>query len=306
MSSPLTDKDFLKVLDADVEKIYADQYKSLPLIIDKFFTRIKTSKASLEYSSVGGVPDPEAFNGVVQYQSVSPGYDTKITPIEYAGGIGIQRRLIDTDQHDVIEGRSKGLATAANRKMNKIGHEVFIHHDSAAFTFLDSEEGVALCSNSHLTKSGVSTSTGFDNLSTLAFDAVNLEAVRIQGVGLKDDIGERFQTNFDTIVHGTNLSEAVWEVMKSEGKVDEMTNNLNFQRGRWKSIELPLLDDYDTNDFYIIDSNAMKDSLKWIDSVPLEFHATVDFDSFMRKYIDYFVVGWGFTDWRWIIGSSVS
>ena len=244
MSSPLTDKDFVRLLDDRLEKVYVDQYKGLPSIIDKFFDRVKSKKAWMEYFSVGSVPDPEVFNGVVQYQSVSPGYISKITPIEYAGGIVIQRRLIDTARYDVIESRTKGLAIAANRKMNKIAHEPFIYHDSTAFTFLYSEEGVALCSDSHLTKSGASTSTGFDNLSTLAFDAVNLEAVRIQGVGLKDDIGERFQTNFDTIVHGTNLAEAVWEVMKSEGKVDEMTNNANFQRGRWKSIELPLLDDY--------------------------------------------------------------
>lgn len=256
---------------------------------------------------MGGVPDPAEFNGTITYQSVAPGYWTKIEPKEYAGGIVIQRRLLDTDRTDVIESRPKGLATAANRKMNKIAHEPFIHHDSSAFTFMTSEEGVALCSNSHTTKAqGVSTATGFDNLSTLPFDAVNLEAMRLQSIGLRDDIGERFVTNFDTIVHGSALSEKVWEVVKSEGKVDEMTNNANFHRGRWKSIELPYLDDYDTNDWFIVDSMAMKENLKWINGVPLEFNSTTDFDTMMRKYADYFVIGWGFTGWRWVVSSSVS
>ena len=244
MGNPLTDRQFVRLLDARLKKVYTDQYQGLPLIIDQFFNRVADKSAWLEYYSVGSVPDPELFNGTIQYQGVAPGYHTKITPLEYAGGIIIERRLLDTDKYNVIEGRTKGLATAANRKMNKIAHEPFIYHDSSAFTFMDSEEGVALCSNSHTTKaSGVSTATGFDNLSTLAFDAVNLEALRIQSLGLRDDIGERITTNFDTIVHGSNLAEAVWEVIKSEGKVDEMTNNANFQRGRWKSIELPLLDD---------------------------------------------------------------
>jgi hypothetical protein len=307
MGNPLTDKSFIRLLDDRLTKVYHDQYKSLPDIRDKFFTIINDSKAWQEYYSVGSVPDPAEFLGTVTYQSVAPGYHTKIEPKEYAGGIMIQRRLLDTDRYDVIESRAKGLATAANRKMNKIAHEVFAHFDSTAFTFMTSEEGVALCSNSHTTKAqNVSTASGFDNLSTLPFDAVNLEAIRIQGVGLRDDIGERMTTNFDTIIHGTNLAEPVWEVINSQGKVDEMTNNANFQRGRWKSIELPMLDDYDTNDWFVVDSGAMKDSLKWITGVPLEFHSTTDFDTFVRKYIDYFVCGWGFTDWRWVIGSSVS
>lgn len=307
MSNPLTDKQFVRLLDDRLTKVYYDQYESLPDVRDQFFDVINDSKAWQEYYSVGSVPDPAEFHGTVTYQSVAPGYWTKIEPKEYAGGITIQRRLLDTERYDVIESRAKGLARAANRKMNKIAHEPFIYHDSTAFSFMTNEEGVALCSNSHTTKAdGVSTTSGFDNLSTLPFNAVNLEALRLQGIQLRDDIGERINLNFDTIIHGSNLAEDVWEVVKSEGKVDEMTNNANFHRGRWKTIELPLLDDYDTNDWFIADSSMMKESLKWINGVPLEFHSTTDFDTFMRKYIDYFVIGWGWTDWRFLVGSSVS
>jgi len=307
MGSPLTDKQFVRLLDDRLTKVYNNQYKALPSIKEKFFKIIKSKKAWEEYFSVGSIPDPEAFNGIIQYQSVSPGYHTKIEPLEYAGGITIQRRLLDTDRYDIIEGMSKKLATAANRKMNKIAHEPFYHFDSTAFTYTVSEEGVALCSNSHTTKApDVSTATGFDNLATLAFDATNLEALRIQGKGLRDDIGERIETNFDTIIHGTNLAESVWTVMNSQGATGDNLNDANFQKGRWKAIELPMLDDHDTNDWFIVDSQAMKEYLLWIEGVPLEFNSTTDFDTMIRKYADYFVCGWGFVDWRWIIGSSVS
>ena len=305
--NPLTDKQFVRLLDDRLTKVFQDRYKGLPSIIDKMYNRVSSKKAWEEYFSVGSIPDPEAFAGIIQYQGVSPGYHTKIEPKEYAGGITVQRRLIDTDRYDVIEGMSKGLATAANRKMNKIAHEPFLYHDSTAFTFVDSEEGVALCSNSHLTKTpDVSTSTGFDNLATLAFDEANLETLRIQSRGFKDDIGERIETNFDTIIHPTNLAKEVWEVLNSQGKTGVADNDGNFHRGRWKAIELPLLDDTDTNDWFIVDSAAMKESLLWIDGVPLEFNSTTDFDTQMRKYASYAVFGWGFTDWRFILSSSVS
>jgi hypothetical protein len=307
MGNPMVNSEFWRLLDDRLKTVYWDRFNGLPMVKDQLFDVVKDSKAWLEYFSIGGVPDPVEFHGTVNYQSVAPGYHTKIEPKEYAGGITIERRLLDTERYDVIEKRAAALGGAANRKMNKIAHEPFIYHDSAAFTFMTSEEGVALCSNSHTTKAdGVSTSTGFDNLSTLAFSASNLEALRIQSRGLRDDIGERIDTQFDTIVHGTNLAEAVWEVQKSEGKVDEMTNNANFQRGRWKSIELPLLDDYDTNDWFIADSSMMKDMLIWHEGVPLEFHNTRDFDTFVKKYIDYFVCGWGFTGWQFVIGSSAA
>lgn len=306
MSSPLVDKDFIRLLDDRLEKVFTVGGEELPDIKSKFFKVVNSKKAWLEYFSMGGVPDPAEFHGAVTYQDVSPGYWTKIEPKEYAGGIQITRRLIDTDRYDVIENMAKQLGGAMKRKMNKIAHEPFTYHDSTAFNFMTNEEGVALCSNSHTTKSGASTSTGFDNYSTLPFSAVNLEAVRVMSLGLRDDIGERFSTNFDTIVHPSNLSEKVWEVTHSTGKVDEMTNNANYQKGRWKSIELPLLDDTDSSDWYIIDSSACKRSLIWDDSIKLEFHSDTDFDSMIRKYISYLVAGWGWIDWRWIIGCAVS
>lgn len=305
--NPLLSRQFVRLLDNRLKKVYVDKFKGLPLIIDKLFSTITDEQAWVEYFGVGSIADPEAFNGTTIYQGISPGYHTKIEPTEYAGGFIVERKLLDDDQYRVIEGRTKGLATAANRKMNKIAHEPFRYADSAAFTFMTSEEGVALCSDSHLTKApDVSTTTGFDNYATLPFDAVNLEALRLQGLGLRDDIGERIETNFDTIVHPSNLSADVWEVLNSQGKVDTDYNNENFQKGRWKSIELPYLDDWDTNNWFIIDSSMMKEYLIWFNRIPVEFDSTTDFDTKMRKYADYFRVGWGFTDWRWIIGSFVA
>jgi hypothetical protein len=304
--SPFTSAQAVKLLDKNISKFYWDRYKGMDLIIDKLYDRIKSKKAWEEFQSVGSLPDPQLFNGVIQMQNFSMGYHTKISPLEYAGGFILERRLIDTDQSGIVKKLPQQLAVAANRKMNKIAHEPFIYPDSAAFTFQTSEEGVALCSNSHTTKTAdVSTASGFDNLATYAFDATNLEALRIQTLGFRDDIGERIQTNFDTIIHGSSLAADVWEVLNSTGKTGDNLNNANFQKGRWKSIELPMLDDYSSTGWGIVDSNAMKDSLIWVDAVPLEFNTPpLDYDHMMRKYQDYFVCAWGFTDWKFICWSD--
>jgi len=305
--SPFTSAQAVKLLDKNISKFYWDRYKGMDLIIDKLYDRIKSKKAWEEFQSVGSLPDPQLFNGVIQMQNFSMGYHTKIVPLEYAGGFILERRLIDTDQSGIVKKLPQQLAIAANRKMNKIAHEPFIYPDSAAFTFQTSEEGVALASNSHTTKAAdVSTSSGFDNLATYAFDAVNLEALRLQGMQFRDDIGEHITPKFDTIIHGSSLAADVEEVIKSSSKMGQDNPGIvNVQKGRWTSLELPLLDDYSTTGWGIVDMNAMKDALIWVDAVPLEFNTPpLDYDHMMRRYQDYFVIAWGFTDWRFIVWSD--
>jgi len=305
MASPLTSKDFVRLLDDRLLKVYTEQRDILPVIVDQFYTKVTENRAWLEYFTMGSIPDPAEFNGTITYQGMSPGYHVKIEPKEYAGGLVVERRLLDTERYDIIETQTKKLARAANRKINKIAHEPFAYHDSTQFTFLTHEASEALCANTHASKSGLRTS-GYDNLMGLPFNYTNLEACRIQAVGFRDDIGERVQNNFDTILHPTNLAEEVWQVLNAQKEPDQMTNNENFARGRWKAIELPYLDDYDTTDWMVVDASAMKENLIWHEAVSPEFMSTTDFDTLMRKYADYFVVGWGWIDWPWILSNSCS
>lgn len=307
MGNPATKTQFFRLLDDRIDKIVAEESKGLPDIRSKLFKMMTSDKAWMEFYGVSDVPDAMPFNGIVQYQGIYPGYHTKIEPKEYANGIVAERRLLDTERYDVIEGRAKGLTRSMNRTMNKIAHEPFIYPDSSAFTFQTSEEGVALCSNSHTTKvPDVSTSSGFDNLATYAFDAANLEALRIQTLGFRDSIGERTSPNFDTIIHGSSLASAVWEVTNSTLKPGDNMNDANFQKGRWKTIELPLLDDYSTTGWGIVDSSMMKENLLWIDGIKPELNTTFDFDTQMKKWAIYAAFAWGFTDWRWICWSDPS
>uniref|UniRef100_A0A6M3KHV0 Putative capsid protein n=1 Tax=viral metagenome TaxID=1070528 RepID=A0A6M3KHV0_9ZZZZ len=305
MGSPLTDKAFVRLLTAGLEEDFYGGYKELESIKEKIFDVTVSKNAWTEFFGIGDVPDPQAFNGLVSYQDVAPGFHTKLEPKEFAGGILITRRLMDTDRYGQIKTMSKNLGKAAKRKKNKIAHEPFIYMDSSAFDYMIAEEGVALCSNSHTSKASVSTTSGFDNLVALPFNAVNLEAARLVGKRFKTDINERFESNMDMIVYPSSLAEKVWEVIKSPGKVDEITNNVNFQQGRWKSLELTLWDDYDVNNFAIVDSSFMKDCLKWQQGIAedVETASTIDFDTMIMKYRSYFVDGWAWIDWRFIVGS---
>ena len=311
MGNPLTSASFIRLMDDRLTKLFTKTFSEYPNVIPEIgYTVIKDKKLWTEYFGIGAVPDPQLFNGTIQFQSVYPTYHYRVETKEYAGGIVCERKFLEGQRYEKIDGDTIGLAEAATRKRNKLAVEPFAYADSSAFTFVQSEEGVAWASNSHTTKAvGVSTSTGFDNLATLPFNAVNLEVLRLQHVRLKNDIGELIDINPDTIIHGPGLDEAVWQVRTAEGDVDSDLNNQNFQRGKWKTLRLPQLDAYfsgDCKSWGIADSRLLKKFLIWHDFIPIEFEAWNDPSTKMRQYSDYFSCGNGPIGWQGIVWSVVT
>ena len=303
-----TKEKFMRLLDKRIdmylEEGLAESYPDYPSML---YTIKTDKKAWLESYGVGDIPDPLPFDGITKYQEVSPGYWSKIEPREWAGGIIIERLLWETEQYGAIEDMVKGLPRAMKRIRNKHAIDEFANASSTAFNFVTSEEGVALCSTAHTTKAdGVSTTTGFSNLSVLTFDAVNLEAVRLQGIGIKSDIGERvFDWDFDTIWYGSTLAAEVNEAIESQRKPDTNFNNDNYQaKLRWKTLEIPMLDDYGTKTWGILDSKKMKKYNLWHDLIKPEYDKVDEFDTKVRKRSSYGAWGCGPVGWRWIVAGA--
>lgn len=308
MASPLTDSQFTRLLDDRLDEVFFMHHgMDLDENIETLFNVQTSDKAWEELFGMGDIPDFTEMLGTVNYSAIYPGYHTKIEHKEFANGIQITRRLLDDDRYDVIEGRAARLGEAARRTKEKYGVRAFAYAFSTAFDFMTAEEGVALSSDSHTTKaSGVSTSVGFDNYTTTAFAPAAVEAARILGNKFRSDIGERIDMNFDTLIVPDELAEDAWELISSAGKVDTDINNRNWHEGKYKLLIYKRLSDYDTNNWYMVDYNKMKDQLYWYNRIPTEFGNTQDFDSFIRKYRGYFRISYGHKDWRWIIGNEVS
>jgi len=66
------------------------------------------------------------------------------------------------------------------------------------------------------------------------------------------------------------------------------------------------LDDSDTNNWFMVDLDAMKRNLIWIDRVPPDSATNIDFQTKMVQQSIYFRIGYGFKDWRWCYGHNVS
>jgi hypothetical protein len=306
MGSPIISENFIRLLDTRLKDVSDKAWEELPSQKGELYRDVPSDSAWEEFFSVSGVSDIPAFNGKLDYLSMSPGYLTRIEPKEYAAGLAFERKFLDDKKYSVMDDQVEALTVAAQRTKAKIEVDPFAYAFSSAFTFMYSEEGVSLCSDSHTNKTGASTSTGFDNAGTSAMSKTSIDATRLLMLRFKNDIGERIVTNPDTIICGESLADTAREIVGSEKDPTSANNTKNMDMGRYKVLVLPRLDDYDTNNWFMVDSRQMKKNLLWIDRIAKETKMTVDFETFMLKWSIYFRCGNGFKDWRFIHGHNVT
>ncbi len=305
MGVPHTSGAFGDLLDPRFQKIFNDQYNQLPDMLGELYSFAPNNgRDSMQWSSVGSYGDWGQFSGTVNYDSASQGYDTTATHVEFASGVQVERKLFDDDQYNIMDQRPRGLATAAQRTRQKHGARILNNAFSVDSFFYNNSEGVALCSNSHTTTSGASTASGFDNLGTAALTATAVAAARIQMVGYRDDRANRISVMPNEIWIPPDLYEEAFEIVSSMGKVDTANNNRNVHEGAYTIKEWNYLTD--TNNWFMTDSALRGQSVHWIDRVPVEFAFAEDLDTLIAKWRGYTRYANAWTDWRFIMGHSVS
>ena len=307
MGSPLDSAQFVRLLDKRLRDVSENKYKDLKSMIPMLFNMLPTDSAWEEFYSVGSLPDIPEFNGKLSYLGLAPGFTTRIEHKEYAAGVQTERKLIDDKKYAVLDNRAAGLMEAAHRTREKKGVRAFSNAFSTAFDYMESEEGVALCSSSHTTKAGTVTTSGFDNAGSTALSKTSLAATRLLMRQFRNDISERIDVGDDlALVIPDNLTDTAHEIVGSALEPYVGDNTLNINKGRFEVIPYLRLDDYDTNNWFMVWKSQMKKDLIWMDRIAPELKNTVDYETYMIKHAIYFRCSYGFIDWRWIYGHSVS
>jgi len=305
MPSPHISTNFGDLLDIRFQRIFHDNYNPIPPKLKMLYNMVPTNgRNDMRFSQVGTLPDWTAFDGSVNFKSMNQGYDTTITPVEFASGVIVERKLHADDQFNIMDARPRGLARAATRTRENHAAGVFNNHDSVWTTFYNNSEAVALGSNSHTTTSGASTASGFDNLGTAALAATAVASARINMVNFRGDQAEKISVVPDEILYPPDRYEEAYEIIQASGKVDTDLNNPNVHQGQYRGIEWNFLTD--TNDWFLMDSSMRKEMLHWTDREAMEFAFVEDFDTFQAKWRGYMRYGLGHSDWRWIFCHSVS
>ena len=305
MPSPHISDSFGDLLDPRFQRIFFETYPTVPTMLPELFTFLPTNgRVDMRFSQVGTLPDWSEFTGTVGYQDSTQGFDTTLTPVEFASGVQVERKLFDDDQYQIMDQRPRSLATSAARTREKHGARMFTNAFSIDSFFYNNSEGVALCSDSHTTTSGASTSSGFDNLGTASLTATAVASARIQMRGFRGDQAERINVTPDEMWIPIDLFEEAFEISNSMGKVDTANNNRNVHQGVYTIKEWQYMTD--TNDWFLTDSALRRQMIGWTDRVGMEFAFAEDLDTLIAKWRGYMRYALGHWDWRWVMGHQVS
>lgn len=305
MPTPNASVNFPDLLDPRFERIFTDTYKQHKSHIPTFFHDAGTNgRDSMKWSRVSGLPNFVPFSGAVVYQDHAQLYDVTLTPLEFVNGFQIERKLWDDEQFHIMDKFPATLADAAFYTREEHAARIFNNSFNVDTLFYTNTENVALCSNSHPTTTGASTSTGFDNLSTSEFSATAVEQNYIQMRQFLNPQGQRISLNPDCVVVPVPLYGTLHEILNSKGKVGTANNEVNIHEGQYRGIVWDYLNDVDN--WWMCELAGLKADLEWSDRIPLEKGFTEDFDTFIGKYRAYMRYGNCWTDWRHLMGNLVA
>src|SRR3990172_755524 len=220
MASPAISTAFGDLLDPRFQKIFHGEYDSFKDMVPMLYGMEKSNgRNNMTFSGVGNLGDIGQFTGSVNYDTFYQGYDTTITPLEFAGGFQVERKLKDDDKYNQIDRLPKKLAEALHRTRQKHGFRLFNNAFSVDSYFYSNTEGVALCSGSHTTTAtGTSTASGFNNMVTSSLSATAITAAKILGRSFTDDRGNAIDMSFDELWYPIDLADRAEEILKSAGK----------------------------------------------------------------------------------------
>jgi len=306
MANPLTTGGFPDVLDPRFREITDGEFKAEEDRISEFYTMEVPTQLTERWSSLGPMGLFPEFGGSVTYDGPDQQYDVTATHREYALGTQVERLLVEFDQFNIIESRFRLLARSARQTRQVHAARIFNNAFANDTLFYNHTEAVALCSNSHTTtRTGVSTTTGFDNLTTSALSPTALRAAYTQFRKFKDAAGQPIDSNLPTkLLVSVDLRDRADEIVKTPKGLDTNEGNVNTEQGRYSVSDWIRLTD--TNNWFIVNPSQMKENLMWFDKVKAEFARVEDFDTIVAKYRGYMMYTLGYGDWRWCLGASVS
>ena len=297
--SIIASESFGRLLDPGLLSIFMDEFGLPGSMIDQLYG-VEGSGKSVEYDlGIGGLGDLEEFDGTIPYDDFRQQYRVSYSHREWVKGIKIERKLVDDDLYNVINQRPRSLAMVAKRTREK--HAASLFNSAFNTSVFAGGDGLALCSNAH---TAVGTSTTQDNLYTSALSATAVATARLGMRDFLDETDNLINVMGDTLLVPPELEETAYEIVNSDKQLDSANNNVNFNKGRYKVLVWDYLSD--TDNWFLIDSRYAKMFLKWFNRIPVEFNKDKDFDTYLSKWSAYTRYSYGFSDWKFILGSQVS
>lgn len=266
---------------------------------------VQSSTRAYEAISGTGAISPDAFEnyknaGVISEADFDQGYKTTYTHVEYPLDFSIERKTLDDADFASAFRVMDRIGDSASQFREQKAASVFNNAVSSSYLGGD---GVALLSDSH--PLGPQKAGTQDNKFALSLTRDNLRTVREAMMAFTDDVGGKMAVTPDLLLVPPALDDDAIEIVNSLLNPNNANNTVNPMAGRFRVLPWHYLTD--SNRWFLIDSNMMKQSLDWFDRVPFSVYLRDGDDRTVRAYWrSYQRFSFGWSDWRWVAGSEPS
>jgi len=297
---PQISENFGQLVDLDpvLTEIFYQKYNQMPTQMDALYNVRSSSKAKETDLLVGSFSDPPVWDGQVEYEDAPADFEVEYVHKKYVKGFQVTQDMLEDLQYDQIFQKPQDLGVAFARFREKSAMSIFPNAFTAGATA--GYDAVALCSNSHPRSD--EDATAVDNLLTAALGHEALENAIVQLMALKDDRGNEINLVPDLLVVGRGLRKTAHELVESPYTPESAENAVNIHEGEMRYLVTPYITSGTA--WFVVDSVMSKRWLKWFDRVPVQFMAEDDFDKDMRKYKARTRFSFGWSNFRWVVGSA--
>jgi hypothetical protein len=177
------------------------------------------------------------------------GYSKTFIHQVFKKGIQIKRETIDDSMIIDMQNQTGTLTDSANRTMESFVHAPFNFCTSTTFNLAKKSfanvgaDGVALCTDSHPSKTGKAPTQS--NLTANTLSAANLTLAENMFKGFRTDGGFKGNFKADTLIVPFELRDLAWEIVGSPHKPGGANNDINTKYSKYKLIISDWLDDSD-------------------------------------------------------------
>lgn len=288
-------------LDPVLEEIYFQQYEQIPQILKPaIYANRSSSQAAETNLRIGSFGDPQVFDGQVHYDEADRDFQIRFEHTHLTLGFKVERTMLEDLQYDGIFDRAANLGISFARKMVKDEASVFENAFNASFNGYDAKPLVsATHPRSESDATAVSNSAG-----TGALTSGNLESAILQLEQLGDDRGETTNAMATVLLVGRSNRKKALELVGSELTPENANNATNVHNGLLQVIVHPYVTG---NKWFVIDGMMARQVLKWYDRLMPTFDVDDDKSStLVRSYLGRMRYSFGWTDFRFVVGSNAS
>lgn len=307
---PLTSSNYASLLEPGLRRRFSLAMSRPSPQRERLFGQVSSTKRTEHYQGIGAQGLVPPFNGTVEYRDFNNAYKTAILNYQFALGISVERELIDDEMYNEINSRATSLGDSVAVTLETDAADVFNNAftDSGTNRYGQSTNGadaVALLSTAH-PQSPANTGSTQSNEGTLALSHTAVDTTRQLMMNYTDDQGELLGVAPDLLLVPPELEQTARMIADSAAvyKPGSAEFNVNIFAGRIEVITWNRLTDSDA--WFFIDSNLMRQHLIWQWRIRPEFAQQGDFDGLTAKYRTYMRYGIGWDDWRWIHGQNAS